>query len=445
MAQIYSQLVTVLVQLALVPVLLHSWGAVTYGTWLLISSIPAYLTMSDFGFTTVAKTMMVMRMAEGDRQGVLRCYHTVFVLVCAVAAILTVVCMMIVSGIDPTRMGQDEADAAVNGLQATGTLSAYLTVENRLALALLVGSVLIYQLFLLVAAAVRTLNRPAVESTYAATMRLAEAVTVGAVAIGGLELAAAAAAILLTRVAMTSALYLWTCTLSPWLRLSLREARWAEFRALRSPAAAFMAIPLSQAMLMQAPVIALGATMGPVAVAAFSTARTVLRVGCSAINMLNATFVTRYSVLAGSRQFALLRRLVVVHLSISAACVLAYFIVALLGGQIALDFLTGGKLHVGLGLLALIAGAICTEMIYTSALTALSATNIHALPSHVALALSVGSAALCPLAAHTAGAIGVATVVLCAQAAILVAILAIAHRRFAIDRLYMAIGRDMQR
>lgn len=416
----YSQIVTILVQLALVPVLLHSWGAATYGTWLLISSVPAYLTMSDLGFTTVAKTMMVMRMASGDEKGTLRCYQTVFVLVCAVSITVLGLCALALTVVDH---------------EASGMLGGYLTPENKMALLLLVVSVLVYQLFLLVAAAVRTLHGPAVESTYAATMRLAEAIAVATVAICGGGLTAAAAAILLTRATMTIGLYLWTCTLSSWLRLSIRNARWAEFRALRGSAAAFMSIPLSQAMLMQAPIIALGATVGPVAVAAFSTARTVLRVGCSATNMLNATFVTRYSVLTGSRQFTMLRRLAAVHLGISGACVLGYLAVSLAGGQFALHILTSGKLHVDFGLLALIAGAVCAEMIYTSALTALSAANIHALPSHIALGVSILSAGLCTLAAHWSGAVGVAAVVMCAQTSILAAILVIIRHRFTIAQL----------
>ncbi|WP_336966858.1 hypothetical protein [Sphingobium aquiterrae] len=413
-AQIYGQIVTILVQIALVPILLHSWGATRYGTWLLISSIPAYLTMSDLGFTTVAKTLMVMRVADDDREGALRCYHTVFALVCTVAAIVLVLAAILY------------ATAAFLG---SGIDSLWLTLENSTTLLILIAWVMAYQFFLLVASAVRTLGRPAVESTYVATMRLAEAAGVGIAALSGFGFIAVAAAMLLIRIAMTLGLYVWTYDLSDWLRLGFAKASRKEFASLRGPAAAFMAIPLSQAMLMQAPIIALGAAVGPVAVAAFATARTILRVGCSAINMLNATFVTRYSVLAGSRQFALFRKLTKVHLLISTACVIAYAGFAILGGPIALSLLTSGKLHAGLTLVILLTLSVTAEMIYSSALTALSAANVHAAPSHIALAVSILSAGLCLLAADWGGTNDVALVVLLSQLVILAAILWLTWRR----------------
>jgi O-antigen/teichoic acid export membrane protein len=414
-AQIYGQFVTIAVQLALVPILLHSWGAARYGTWLLISSIPAYLTMSDLGFTTVAKTLMVMRVANDDREGALRCYHTVFALVCIVAGVLLSLAAALYLGA---------------GLLPPTTLdSPYLTPENSTTLLILIAWVLAYQFFLLVASAVRTLGRPAVESTYVATMRLFEAAGTGIAALSGMGLIAAAAAMLIIRVTMTLGLYLWTHGLSDWLRLGFAHASRKEFASLRGPAAAFMSIPLSQAMLMQAPIIALGAAVGPVAVAAFSTARTILRVGNSAINVLNATFVTRYSVLAGSGQFALFRKLTKVHLAISLACVAAYAGVAIVGGPIALDLLTSGKLHVGLALVILLTLSVTAEMIYSSALTALSAANVHATPSHIALAVSILSAGLCLLAAGHGGTNAVALVVLLSQLVILAAILWLTWRR----------------
>jgi hypothetical protein len=61
----YNQVVVIGVQILLVPILLHGWGIERYGVWLLLSSIPTYLTFSDFGFTFIAKNEMTMKVAGG--------------------------------------------------------------------------------------------------------------------------------------------------------------------------------------------------------------------------------------------------------------------------------------------------------------------------------------------------------------------------------------------
>lgn len=49
-ANAFSQVVNIAIQLTSVPIFLHFWGVDLYGKWLIVSSIPAYLSMSDIGF-----------------------------------------------------------------------------------------------------------------------------------------------------------------------------------------------------------------------------------------------------------------------------------------------------------------------------------------------------------------------------------------------------------
>ncbi len=67
--QIYNQVINLGVQIALVPIFLHAWGAERYGVWLLLSAIPTYLTFSDFGFTLSAKNEMTIKAAKGRTAG----------------------------------------------------------------------------------------------------------------------------------------------------------------------------------------------------------------------------------------------------------------------------------------------------------------------------------------------------------------------------------------
>ena len=90
-AQAYGQLVTIAVQLALVPLLLHAWGTRVYGSWLLLSAIPFYLTFSDFGFTFIAKNELVMAVAAGRREAALRTFQSIFALLCIAMPVLLLV------------------------------------------------------------------------------------------------------------------------------------------------------------------------------------------------------------------------------------------------------------------------------------------------------------------------------------------------------------------
>jgi hypothetical protein len=80
-ANLYSQIATVIVQLVGAPILLHAWGAQLYGEWLVLSAIPAYLSMSDLGFSQSAGYDMTALVARNDRAGALAVFQSLGALV----------------------------------------------------------------------------------------------------------------------------------------------------------------------------------------------------------------------------------------------------------------------------------------------------------------------------------------------------------------------------
>ena len=52
-------------QLASLPLFLAVWDLHTYGLWLMISALPAYLTMADAGMVTAAGNRMTMALGSG--------------------------------------------------------------------------------------------------------------------------------------------------------------------------------------------------------------------------------------------------------------------------------------------------------------------------------------------------------------------------------------------
>lgn len=408
-AQIYNQGVTMLVQIGLVPVLLALWGVKTYGTWLLVSAVPTYLAFSDLGFTYVAKNVMVSQVANGDRAAALRTFQSIFALLNIVAPLALLVLALVAWGLDvPRLIGVAPEDAAA-GMQA---------------LVLLVAAVLVYQYFLLVCAGVRSENRAAIESVFGATIRLVEAVAIAAVAASGAGIVAAAAATLIARLLYTGAVYLWLRGASPWLSFGHEAADRAEIRAMLHPAIAYAVIPIAQALLIQGPVIVVGSLMGPAAVVVFSTTRTLTRMGTSATNVLNNTFVTEYAYRWGSGAagdfLALMRR----HQKLSVAAIGGYAVGLMLFGRLALGLITHGTVDPGYLFLALMMAGVACEMLYSSILTPLSAANRHTRASHFLLAASIAGVLACYPAVKIAGLSGGAAAVFMAQAIALAGFLA---------------------
>ena len=63
-ANLVSQVINAAIQLVSLPIFLKYWGADLYGEWLILSSIPIYLSMSDIGFGVAAANEMTMKIAQ---------------------------------------------------------------------------------------------------------------------------------------------------------------------------------------------------------------------------------------------------------------------------------------------------------------------------------------------------------------------------------------------
>jgi O-antigen/teichoic acid export membrane protein len=385
-AQIYGQISGIVIQLALVPVLIHAWGTTLYGTWLLLSAVPFYLTFSDFGFTFIAKNEMVMAVASGNRQAAVRTFQSIFVML----AMALPVVFAVMAG--PSLL-----------LDLSGLLSlrGYHNDQARQVFVVLVANVALYQFLLLLCAGIRAENRPATEASLAATSRLTEGLLIGAAALSGQGLLGAALAALVNRVVFLGVAYLTMRRLSPWLTLGWAEARWSEIKRLFHPALAYMFMPLAQAVMIQGPVLVIGNLADPAAVVVFSTSRTLARLGTAGTNVLTNAFVTEYAARAGKddvRGFAALFR---GHLLLALAGIAAYAL-----GILALDdrlmlIFTHGKVAIVEPFFAIIVGGVAAEMLWTTFFTPISAVNRHRTVTYAYFVLCFAGIVACyPLVRH---------------------------------------------
>lgn len=366
-AQVYSQVVNVGVQIALVPILLYGWGAERYGVWLLLSAIPTYLTFSDFGFTLSAKNEMTIRMAQGDKHGALVTYQSVFMLLIFVSISVSLLTFVVVFGVP---------------LGAFLNLGDVSEIEAKTVLFLLSLNVILYQYLLLVSSCMRAAGRPAAEVVFAGTIRLLAGILTGVSALLGAGLVTVAALIVGSTVLSFAVAFFWLLSVAPDLRLGTAHASRREVSRLFHPSVSFMSQTLGQAFAINGPVMALGMVARPMDVVIFSTCRTLTRLGTTATNMIGAAMMPEYSRIFGLGNFALFRRLTFLNFLASLGIASVYFIaLSLIGGWL-LSLWTKGQVGIEQPFFTLLLLSVVGEMLWTALFIPLGAINRHVVTAH---------------------------------------------------------------
>lgn len=361
-ASALGPVVTTLVQIISVPVFLHYWGASLYGEWLILSAIPSYLALTDFGFGSVAANDMTMQVGKQDRGGALQTFQSAWLLTTSISLIL---------------------------VSLAAFAAALLPLTRWLHLSLLAGAHLPLILFLLVtyvllgfqgnmiSAGFRCDGNFALGTLCSNFTRLAEVVGVIAVVMMRGTPVGAAAAMLAIRVFGNLALQALLRRKSPWLQYGLSHASWSVVRRLWSPAIAYMAFPAGNALNYQGMLLAVGAMLGPVPVVVFSALRTLARSSTQLTNVIQAAVWPELSRAHGASDHNMARTLhryscqASLWISVGAAIPLA-----LLGSRI-LALWTHGRIAMDTPTyLCLLVVAIINSLWYSS-MVALLATNEH--------------------------------------------------------------------
>src|ERR1035437_5410984 len=87
-ANLFNQFAYVILQLGSVPLFLSFWSKERYGAWLLISTIPAYLSLGEAGFATSSANEVSMAIAQGNRARALRSLHTAWGFLAGISIVL---------------------------------------------------------------------------------------------------------------------------------------------------------------------------------------------------------------------------------------------------------------------------------------------------------------------------------------------------------------------
>jgi len=407
------------IQFIQVPVFLHFWSVPLYGEWLILNSIPTYLSFSNSGFGTVAGNDMTMLVAGGDRDSALKTFQSCWWLIVAICTALTALLSGALYFLPAARM------LKIDHISETDTkwIIFYLAV-----------SVLLAQLEQLLQSAYRSIGRYPYGAFVKSAMALAAfSCTLLSVALGK---GARTTALVYAAASIAGTIFLAILVKHdiPWIEFGWRHARVAEVRRLVRPAVAFMAFPVGQSLNMSGPQLALNYAVGPLAVVVFTTARTVSRGALQMVQMVNSTFEPEMTLAFGAKKIDLTRSL---H---RRACQLA-LIVAVVGvagvmtvGPYFLHHWTGGHVPPSRGLLSILLLVVVVYALWSTSATLMTATNQHQKLAVVYLAATLVTCVMCFFLAMWKGLYGAAGALLISELAmnfyVLPASLRIAHDTF---------------
>jgi O-antigen/teichoic acid export membrane protein len=357
-----SKMAASVIQLIQVPFFLHFWSEAVFGEWLIISSIPSFLSFSDVGFGTVAGNEMTMAEARGERETSLRvfqsCWWLIILAMCALG--IAVATVLLIFPVTPLL-----------------NIHSIRDVDARWIIGFLGASILFGQLEQLLQSAYRSIGRNPYGSFVKSSMSLgAFAAMLIPVSLGYGPRT--------TAMVFASANILGTLLLAflvrndiPWIRFGWKYARLSEIKRLSPLAFAFLGFPMGNALNLQGTLQAVSYALGPLAVVVFATARTVSRVALQMVQMINSTYEPEFSRSFARGDLQLVRTLH--RRACQMALIISFAVVGVLSfaGPYFLHHWTQGKVPPSRPLLMVMLLVVILYSLWSTSSGIMYATNQH--------------------------------------------------------------------
>lgn len=290
----FGQGVTIVTQIVMVPMLLRYWGKESYADWLVISTIAAYLSLSDVGMASAGGNRMAMLAARDDHAGVNRIFQSLLALLSISSLLVLVACLVIAEGMDLPRLLKlhtlDRAQAAILvvllGLQVVVGLFDGVTYGIYRASHLFPRALLGHNI-----------------------IRCAELATwCVCVPLGG-GMTTLALAILAVRCVAVGIMYRDGLRRAPFLNVGVSQATIEEIRQLVRPSLAFLCVPTGNALRVQAVTMLGRRFLSTNDFLAFTTVRTLVNSIFTAVTVVNSSLWPEMTRLLTLKNLAAARRL----------------------------------------------------------------------------------------------------------------------------------------
>jgi O-antigen/teichoic acid export membrane protein len=404
-ANVFAQAAMAAVQLAAVPIFATHWGLGLYGLWLMLFTVPSYLSLADFGFATAAANSMTASVAKGDHAGALATFQGAWISVTMITLALAGAAWGIVHFLPMGFFGEMT--------QAGGD-----TVRRTLLELILYGLVSLQSGIFVGAFRCQGLYARGV--FFNVLILLAENGAAFVTAALGGGIADVALAYLVARLIGVLFVALQLRLSAPWLMVAAWRFSWAIVRRLASPAIAVMAVPAAQATFLQGLVLIVGAVAGPAAVPAFTTVRTLSRLGVQAATTVNLALMPEFTMAVARGDLKRKADLLALNLVSSAGVLIPLFVLITALGTTIVPLWTHGTVRPGFALVLTMSLVMLLNGLWWPLANLVLALNRQAIYSYFYLASALAAVALAWPLVLALGATGAALSLLALDAVMLV-------------------------
>jgi len=406
-ANVFAQVANVTMQLLSLPLFLHQWDATTYGVWLMLSAVPAYLGMADVGMVNTAGNRMTMAMGQGDVHLANRVFQSAQVFMMVACALLALIFLPIV---------------------LLAPIDALSSADHRTALAALTLGVLMLLYSGLSDAFFRATGRYALGTTLSNVLRLCEwgCGLVGLYVWG--TFSAVAWCSLAMRAVGVVGLGVTAGRRGQGLSWGVQKASLAEIKAMIRPALSFMAFPLTNALSFQGSTLLVGHLLGPAMVTVFNTYRTLARVAVQLTGVFSFALWAEFSRLFGQGGAAAVVGLYRRSNRLGIALALCLSLALYVAGPMLLKLWTHGAIAYDALLMSILLAYAASGGIQHISRVMLMSVNHHMGLAQWALGCAVFMLVLGAVLATTMGVSGVGLAMFVSETVMTVVCLILAHR-----------------
>ncbi|MEW6389612.1 MAG: oligosaccharide flippase family protein [Pseudomonadota bacterium] len=379
------------------PGMIMAWGANGYGVWLMLTSIPTYLALSDLGFSTAAMNAMAMSFARGEKDIVVETFHSLIALhLAAFAAIM---------------------GCAALALAVLGEILRIDVVQKYWIVILLLAAFSCLSMFSRVLLAGFRAGGHYTKGTliYDAGQFAGNVIIIPVALLGG-GYAACVIAWILVRLLTIMILWVSLRRTVQWLTIGVKRATMLVLRKLLHPAIGAMAIPGALALNQQGVAFIVGLVISPAATATLSSVRTASRLAIQVVSVVNRATIPELSAASARDDSASVKRILWINILAILALLLPIAAIFAFWGPQLVSIWTKGAIVPSRSFITLMAVGMLIHACWFFGTNLLMATNAHMSMISTLTGASIFAAVASWPVAHLWGLPGVALIAALAEA-----------------------------
>ncbi len=362
LANVYDKGAITLVQLLAIPVITTAWGVDGYGLWLMLLTIPTYISLSDLGLGTAAGVVLTQCASNKKYERANVVLQSTILFVMGTVTVAALVALSFAFWF------------SLNG----NIIAPFQRVEVAYAIIAITGYSLVMTQMSIITVVYRSTYKFAFAMTFSGTLILLEGLSLVVLPLFGFGLQYVALAYFLIRLTGYAVFVILLQKKEPWIRIGVRFAQRATIRELANPSVAALGLTFATAISLQGMVLALGISAGPAIVAVFGAARTLSRAPLQLSGMVLRPSIPEMTRAIAEENYALLSTLNRVNIRMALGVSVPFGIAMIVAGPWLLSHLSHEALDANYMLFVLLSIAAVANATWKAMATPLIAINRQA-------------------------------------------------------------------